>query len=152
MKYAKILDGNVVKYPYTVLDLKRDYPNVSFPSFTKDYLLREYGVHPVANVDKPSNYQKNYSESLPVFINNELFQSWEESDASESEIFERINVKWNEVRSIRNSLLTSSDWTQLPDVSLTAEKQREWADYRQELRDITDALNPFDISWPVKPS
>lgn len=53
---------------------------------------------------------------------------------------------------VRKELLTASDWTQLPDVSLSAEKKAEWAVYRQALRDITDqAEYPNDIQWPVQP-
>jgi hypothetical protein len=152
MLYAKISGETVVKYPYTALDLRKDYPAVSFPSIVKDYLLREYGVYPVISVDKPSNHLKNYSQATPVLVNNELFQSWDESDASESEIYERIQSKWVEVRSERNSLLKACDWTQLPDVSLTEEKKSEWAVYRQQLRDITDATDPFLIEFPQEPS
>jgi IS1 family transposase len=35
----------------------------------------------------------------------------------------------------RDEKLQASDWTQLPDVPLTAEQKAEWATYRQELRD-----------------
>ena len=35
---------------------------------------------------------------------------------------------------------------------MTAEKQAEWAAYRQALRDITDQSGfPTDITWPTKP-
>lgn len=52
----------------------------------------------------------------------------------------------------RNELLYASDWTQIPNNPLTAEKQQEWAVYRQELRDITiQAGYPFNIVWPVQP-
>jgi len=152
MIYAKVKNGTVIKYPYTMLDLKSENPNTSFPSFIADYILREYDIHKVNVVRNPSNYLKNYSETEPVFINNELFQSWVESDATESEIADRINSEWTSVRSYRDKMLKASDWTQLPDVSLTAEKQREWADYRQELRDITNATDPFLIAFPEEPA
>ncbi len=52
----------------------------------------------------------------------------------------------------RNTLLAESDWTQLPDVPLTAEQRTEWATYRQALRDITEQPGfPDSINWPVKP-
>jgi hypothetical protein len=152
MIYAKVKNGTVIKYPYTMLDLKSENPNTSFPSFIADYILREYDIHKVNVVRNPSNYLKNYSETEPVFINNELFQSWVESDATESEIADRINSQWTSVRSSRDKMLKASDWTQLPDVALSADKQREWAEYRQELRDITDATNPFLIEFPEEPT
>jgi hypothetical protein len=50
----------------------------------------------------------------------------------------------------RQSLLASSDWTQMPDVELSTKTQ--WATYRQELRDITDQPGyPSSIVWPTPP-
>lgn len=60
----------------------------------------------------------------------------------------------NEVRSLRNYKLGSSDWTQFADSPLSDSKKAEWASYRQALRDIpqqfpSDAdyelVNPDDI-------
>ena len=70
-----------------------------------------------------------------------------------------FNVDYNEsnvveiVRSIRDSLLSRSDWTQLPDSPLIEAKRVEWATYRQELRDITEtyAENLLDTEFPNQP-
>lgn len=51
----------------------------------------------------------------------------------------------------RRFLLKDSDWTQLPDVPLSAEKKAEWATYRQALRDSNppDVMNiPFEFPDP----
>lgn len=63
---------------------------------------------------------------------------------------ERLNV----VRSIRNTLLAQSDWTQLPDSPLTDAKRAEWATYRQALRDIlqTYSENLLEVEFPDPPS
>ena len=54
---------------------------------------------------------------------------------------------WVNLREKRNRLLNGSDWTQLPDCSLTDAKKAEWATYRQALRDITKNCDPkFDPS------
>lgn len=57
------------------------------------------------------------------------------------------------LRSERNALLSSCDWTQVPDSPLTDAKKAEWATYRQALRDLpsttTDFANPV---WPSQPS
>ena len=39
-------------------------------------------------------------------------------------------------RNTRNQLLTESDWTQIPDSSLTDEAKALWVTYRTALRDI----------------
>ena len=55
-------------------------------------------------------------------------------------------------RQVRNDLLAMSDWTQLPDVALTAAKVAEWATYRQALRDLdVDGIDPADVDWPTPP-
>ena len=52
----------------------------------------------------------------------------------------------------RDALLLQSDWTQLSDVTISAEKTQEWKTYRQALRDITlQSGFPREIVWPVKP-
>lgn len=52
----------------------------------------------------------------------------------------------------RNRLLAETDWTQLPDVPLSAEKKAEWAVYRQALRDLpAQAGFPATINWPAVP-
>lgn len=53
------------------------------------------------------------------------------------------------VRTERDSLLIRSDWTQIPNNPLTAEKQAEWAEYRQKLRDITK-VKPYTFPEPPK--
>lgn len=51
-------------------------------------------------------------------------------------------------RMIRNSLLSQTDWTQVPDSPLNAETKSSYATYRQQLRDMTEFQNPV---WPVPP-
>lgn len=51
-------------------------------------------------------------------------------------------------RSKRNSLLISSDWTQLPDVALTQVEKNRWATYRQALRDMTEQ-GFLDGNFPI---
>lgn len=58
-------------------------------------------------------------------------------------------------RGMRDSLLASSDWTQIPDSPLTETKKAEWQVYRQQLRDLFNDFtytNIEDVVWPTKPS
>lgn len=58
-----------------------------------------------------------------------------------------------EVRVLRNTLLGQSDWTQLPDSPLPADKRGAWATYRQALRTIPDQDGfPLSVQWPTPPS
>ncbi len=56
------------------------------------------------------------------------------------------------VRSQRNGLLATSDWTQLADAPLTAEQQAAWAVHRQTLRDLPQSYSRVsDVVWPTPP-
>lgn len=56
------------------------------------------------------------------------------------------------LRQLRLRYLQDSDWTQMPDSPLSAEKKTEWQTYRQALRDITlTATSCSDVVWPDEP-
>jgi endonuclease/exonuclease/phosphatase family metal-dependent hydrolase len=61
-----------------------------------------------------------------------------------------------DLRQRRNALLSASDWTQLPDTTLTTAEKTSWMNYRTELRNITNGLTTVEdvngVSFPVKPS
>ena len=60
-----------------------------------------------------------------------------------------------DLRQRRNGLLSSSDWTQLPDTTLTTAEKTAWMNYRTELRNITNGLTTVEqvnsVAFPVKP-
>jgi hypothetical protein len=86
-----------------------------------------------------------------------------DAEIAAAEAAEAARDYWAEMRGIRDSLLMQSDWTQLPDVSLTEEQKTAWSVYRQQLRDlpggITDPkpmvlafyLEEIHPDWPVQP-
>ena len=72
---------------------------------------------------------------------------------------ERKEMIRNQIRKERNTLLAKSDWTQLPDNSLSEEKKNQWIAYRKQLRDLPPLVSiqstyvtTFNsITWPVEP-
>lgn len=60
------------------------------------------------------------------------------------------------VRRPRNYVLSQTDWTQMPDAPLTAEKKAEFAAFRQQLRDMTtlyaNIQDPAEIVPPTMPT
>ena len=59
---------------------------------------------------------------------------------------------WDQVRDRRASLLSRCDWTQMPDNQLSEEDRVLWREYRQALRDITEAFTKAnDVVWPLAP-
>ena len=61
-----------------------------------------------------------------------------------------------DLRQRRNGLLLSSDWTQLPDTTLTTSEKTAWMNYRTELRNITNGLTTVEevnsVAFPTKPA
>lgn len=149
--YLKINKQGLIVYPYSLVDLKNENSNTSFPEVLSEELLAGYNVYVVYPVDKGTDYTKDYTEGTPQLVDGKYFQNWIVTDATQEQIDQRIQNKWSEVRSVRNLYLSECDWTQLPDSPLTPEKKEEWAVYRQELRDVTSQPDPFNITWPTKP-
>jgi hypothetical protein len=151
MPYVKVVNGNVQKYPYSISDLAKDFPNDSIDGWFSENMMFRYGVFPVLEVAKPTDYTKVYTEGDPKFEVTRWVQTWVEHDAPEEEIQNRLLIRWDEIRRERNQLLAKSDWTQLEDSPLSTEKKDEWMTYRQYLRDITNTNNPFSIEFPEEP-
>ena len=148
--YIKIKDG-IITYPYTIGQLKSENPNVSFPQAITNEVLENFGVYPVESVEVIDDYTKNIVEGTPTLSGSVYIQTWNITDATEEEINIKIAEKWLEVRDMRDSLLSQSDWTQFQDSPISGSTLTEWQTYRQSLRDITSQSNPFDLVWPSKP-
>ena len=150
--YLKV-SGSVVTYPYSVQQLKMENKNISFPSNITDALLETFGVYPVELRDSgyDSDYTKDVLEVTPTLSGSVYVQTYEITDADETTLNTRKEIKWSEVRDERNELLRDCDWTQFQDSPITGSKLTEWQTYRQSLRDITNQENPYNITWPTKP-
>jgi hypothetical protein len=146
--YLRIVN-NTTTYPYTIKELRDSLPNVSLPANLSNEQLVEWDMYEVQFSAAPNDYTKNITEGTPVLTDGVYYQNWIQTDASESEINYRLENQWFTIREIRNQLLTECDWTQLSDIP--TEIKNLWSSYRQDLRDITNQTNPFNIIWPVKP-
>ena len=146
--YLRIIDDTIT-YPYNVFDLRTAYPNISFPETLSNEVLNEWGMYEVQHNPKPIDYTKNITEGTPVLVDGVYYQSWIQTNCTDTEIAYKLENQWVEVREIRNQLLTECDWTQLADIP--TETKAVWTEYRTQLRDITSQSNPFSINWPTKP-
>ena len=65
---------------------------------------------------------------------------------------EQAEIYWDRLRSERNALLVSSDWTQSPDSPLSDGVKTSWSVHRQELRDLPATTDdPANPTWPEAP-
>lgn len=151
--YVKITNGSVDTYPYSVGELRRDNPNVSFPKQVPDTLLAEYGVYPVTETDQPSytpRTQNIAQETTPTLVGDVWTVGWTVTDKTAEETTEYDNTVAVQNRDLRNRLLADTDWTGLSDVTMSA----EMTTYRQTLRDITTHANWPNLEpddWPTQP-
>lgn len=89
--YAKVNNGVIEKYPYTIGELRKDNPQTSFPAQIPDERLQEFGVFKVEAVTKPeAGFDKNVTESNPVMVDGVWKQVWIVMDASDKEHLSRI--------------------------------------------------------------
>jgi len=142
--YAKITNGVVEQFPYTLGNLRRDNPNTSFPKEIPSETLAAYGVVEVTITPMPAIDGRTHTQNRSVqFIDGVWTQVWTPEQLGEQEAGANI-------RADRNSRLAQSDWTQgkdIPEATSTA-----WATYRQALRDIpTQAGFPYNVTWPQEP-
>jgi hypothetical protein len=150
--YALIENGSVVRYPYTVTDLKLANKDTSFPKQVSDATLLDFGLHKVSSVPTPTfSDTQVLEEGTPIF--NETQQSWVQvlivRDMTSDELQQRNEIQAAQIREERNAKLVASDWTQLADS--TADKTA-WATHRQALRDVpTQSGFPWTITWPDTP-
>ncbi len=82
----------------------------------------------------------------PIFP-PEFYMEWD-YDQNRWVSTKTAEIQWGIVREERNKLLAETDWMGLSDVAMTT----RWQTYRQALRDITTQSDPFNITWPTKPS
>ena len=59
--------------------------------------------------------------------------------------------QWNVVKYQRDTLLSETDWHVTKAVETGQPINQDWANYRQQLRDITTQSDPFNIVWPTPP-
>ena len=150
--FAKITNGAVDKFPYTVGQLRHDNPNTSFPKQIPDETLLEFGMVPVTEVPAPEfDPMTHFAEWGPVPVLQE--GAWvllpTVREYSEAQIAERDAEAAKSVRAERDRKLAETDWTALSDVTMSP----EMAAYRQALRDITAQSGfPHSVDWPVKPA
>lgn len=155
--FAKVKDGFIDKFPYSVGQLRRDNPNTSFPKHIPDAVMAEYGMVPVIEQPAPTfDPMTHFAEWGPVPVNQGgqwvLLPTMRE--LSPEQIAERDEAAAASVRVQRDRLLAESDWRVIKAYERGENIPAEWELYRQALRDITSHVNFPHLAqddWPAKP-
>jgi hypothetical protein len=140
--HIKITNGTPTTY--SIGQLRRDNPQVSFPKNPPDELLAEYGVFPVKELARPDHDTRTHYLKQSEFYQVE--GRWQVHYVPEQ--LPQAQVE-DAIRAERDQLLAASDWTQVADAPVD---QSAWAAYRQALREIPQQDGfPYDVIWPTVP-
>ena len=131
-------------------DIKDLFPNTLFPDTgVPQGFKTENNIVDIVNL-KSCDENTEHLETTDPYLEDGVVYSVRVVTNSDEYNAERVAHQWEKNRMKRNTLLGYSDWTQLSDVS--GIDKTAWATYRQQLRDITTQADPFNITWPTKPS
>lgn len=127
---------------YTIEQLRRDNPNISFPKDIPADILASYDVYPVKRIPAPQiDYNTHTHVQETSLVDGEWTQAWAVVELP-------LDQAETNIRAHRERLLQETDWMALIDNTLTS----DWATYRQTLRDISSQEGfPYSIVWPDKP-
>jgi hypothetical protein len=103
MSYVKVSNGQVQHYPYSISQLRKDNPGVSFPQVPSDALLAQYQVFPVATVPAPAVNQttQSVSEGAPENVGGVWRQTWVVRNASAQELSDRTQAIVSQIKAER---------------------------------------------------
>jgi len=155
MLYIKIENNQPVGYPMIVQTIRDLHPNISFPSIIDSSELLVLGYAEFSRTLPPDvGVLQKAVELTPVFDGTVATQTWEVRAMSDQE---KADVTANALiaaKSIQRSLLSGSDWTEMP--SVQAKKDQTWKDnwaaYRTAVRDVDKQEHwPLAPIWPVEP-
>lgn len=158
---AKIENGVVVQWPLAEHFIQTNCPETSFAFPLTDETLAKFSFARFVYSDPPAHDPEfqEAKELVPALAGVVATQVWKIVDkysAEEKAAYiakrdaDQLERKRQIIRDQRDTLLASTDWTQLPDVPQAIKDK--YAPYRQALRDVPQQAGfPDNIQWPVKP-
>lgn len=154
MTLAFVENESIIQHPVGTNDVRRKFPNVSFPRDLEGGDFSAFGVVTVQNIDPPTfdSATQKVLEGDPALVDGVWQQTWNIIDLTAEELQQIADGKASQVRSIRNGLLADSDWTQAADCELSDALKAEWVAYRQALRRVPEQAGfPHEVNWPTEP-
>ena len=144
--YIKLEDGQPVEHPIFEENLKQ----VLMVSQITDETLELHGFARFERVELAVDEIQIGDPTYEMCDDGVVRQVNTVREMTQEEKVER----W--VRLPRNYLLSTCDWTQMPDNGMSDALRKKWKDLRQELRDATetyaDIQSPDEIVWPTAPT
>jgi hypothetical protein len=135
--FAKIKDGQIAQYPYTIQQLISENSNVSFPKDFTDEILAQFDIVRVIVTGAPeSDYTKNVNQADPVFVQerNRWEQTWIVTDATQEQIAERLAEQANQLKMKREEAYRNESDPLFFKAQRGESTQQEWLDKVAEIK------------------
>lgn len=124
-----IKDNNGVPEPYSISQLKADYPNVSFRRGYPASQLNQFGAYYVTDTARPvyDNMIETVSEGTPVKVADDWVQVWDVTPLSQAELDARANqVEYDKLAELdRLSIRDIREWIAAQPTAAKTLKDRE---------------------------
>jgi hypothetical protein len=98
MTHVLIRNGEVVTFPCSLAQLRKDNPQTSFPKKIPDALAASFGVFPVTVADRPAQQASAVLErdAAPLLIAGEWVLGWSQRAKTESELADELAARRDE--------------------------------------------------------
>jgi len=156
--FVKVTNGQA-QANYTIGDLRRDNPHVSFPRNISDETLASFSVFRVTELPAPDYDSRTHRlvTQAPALVNGTWIVTRVAVAKDQAQIDSETAQAAANVRAERDKLLAECDWVTLKAVDasndgLGIQLPQVWVTYRQALRDVpAQAGFPHNVAWPTKP-
>jgi len=157
----KVHNDNTTQFPYTESQLRKDNPNVSFPSQVPSSVLSSYGVYPVSIKEKPEydfTTHKLSRNQLPRLENGSWVLGWTLTSLSQDEIdeiYDRYKLEVEKEANIRVNAITGDSTSKLTNLMIAVDildkrDQRQLTDTENAtmsaLRNVKDKVTQIRIA------
>ena len=156
--FVRITNGQA-QANYTIGDLRKDHPNVSFPRNISDEVLAAYNVFRVTEVPAPDYNSRTHRlvTQAPALVDGVWTVSRVAVAKDQAQIDNETAQAAANVRAQRDKRLAECDWVTLKAVDasndgLGIQLPEVWVTYRQALRDVPAQEGfPHNVTWPDAP-
>lgn len=103
--YVLVHNQEVISYPYSVDQLKKDNPDVSFPAKVTDEVLSNWNVFPVGDSPQPPHnvYTQKVVWATPALVDGVWTHQWDIVSLSQEEIDYSLSCLVGDYDSILNN-------------------------------------------------
>jgi hypothetical protein len=147
MEYMKTTNG--VSEIYSIGNLRRDNPNVSFPKKLTNEILADYGLEAIFPKEAPDY------DPLTQYISNTVakeedgkwYRTHTATNFPQPTAEENVRAERDRIVAEDIDTINAVRWN-----AMTKQEQTVWTNYRQALLDVPQQEGfPYSVEWPTKP-